>query len=204
MKRHFITNEQIFDFFYNFEQGIIIISNSMEILSINKKAKNLIENSRSFRIMNGKLHHTSRIDDLTFERIIRKFIDDSRKSEQALVVKDHSTGGRLLVQLRKPDRERCDSMMMMIESDRECLVDPSPSLRRWLGLTPTETEVACLIASGLPTELIARKMGIQVGTVRTHLKHIYAKMNVHSQVQLAARVVSTATLFYCKRYSPES
>ena len=130
VKRHFITNEQIFDFFYNFEQGIIIISNSMEILSINKKAKNLIENSRSFRIMNGKIHHTSRIDDLTFERIIKKFIDDSRKSEQALVVKDHSTGGRLLVQLRKPDRERCDSMMMMIESDRECLVDPSPSLRR--------------------------------------------------------------------------
>jgi DNA-binding CsgD family transcriptional regulator len=55
----------------------------------------------------------------------------------------------------------------------------------WDSLTPRETQVARLVAQGLRNADIARELCISVNTVESHLKHIYAKLDVHSRVELA-------------------
>jgi LuxR family maltose regulon positive regulatory protein len=54
-------------------------------------------------------------------------------------------------------------------------------------LSEREGDVLRLVAAGLATEEIARELIISVGTVRTHLKNIYGKLDAHSRVQAVER-----------------
>jgi DNA-binding NarL/FixJ family response regulator len=66
---------------------------------------------------------------------------------------------------------------------------PAPSLRPRAGeLTARECEILELIALGLSNKEIARKLGIEVGTVKNHVHNILEKMNVSRRNQAAQRV----------------
>jgi DNA-binding CsgD family transcriptional regulator len=51
-------------------------------------------------------------------------------------------------------------------------------------LTGREREITRLVASGMSNEDIADHLGIVVGTVRTHLNHLYHKTGTKNRVQL--------------------
>ena len=52
-------------------------------------------------------------------------------------------------------------------------------------LTPREHEIADLVEKGLRNRDIARNLGIQTGTVKIHLKHIFEKTGVRGRYGLA-------------------
>ncbi|SFI47759.1 Lysophospholipase, alpha-beta hydrolase superfamily [Jannaschia pohangensis] len=60
-----------------------------------------------------------------------------------------------------------------------------------LGLTQKEAEVATLLADGLPTSDVAEALGISINTLRTHLKRIFEKLDVTSQVELVSLMRSS-------------
>jgi DNA-binding NarL/FixJ family response regulator len=51
-------------------------------------------------------------------------------------------------------------------------------------LTPREIDIIRLVAQGLGTKAIAARMSIAEGTVKTHLHHIYEKLNLDGRVAL--------------------
>lgn len=53
-------------------------------------------------------------------------------------------------------------------------------------LTERETAVLGLVVRGLPNKTIGRDLGISVGTVKSHLKAAYAKLEVTSRTQAIA------------------
>lgn len=59
----------------------------------------------------------------------------------------------------------------------------------WDGLTPTEREVVSHVTEGRTNPQIAAAMFISRETVKTHLSHIFAKLNVTSRAELAAAAV---------------
>jgi DNA-binding CsgD family transcriptional regulator/tetratricopeptide (TPR) repeat protein len=64
------------------------------------------------------------------------------------------------------------------------VVTPRPT-KGWAALTAAELAVAELISSGHTNRLAARALGISPNTVSTHLRSIFAKLDVQSRVQLA-------------------
>ena len=56
-------------------------------------------------------------------------------------------------------------------------------------MTRREREVLTLIADGLSTKEMARTLGIATFTVRTHVRNILEKLNLHSRLQIAAHVL---------------
>jgi DNA-binding NarL/FixJ family response regulator len=52
-------------------------------------------------------------------------------------------------------------------------------------LTPRELDVLHLVAEGLGNQQIARRLGVAVTTVRTHLSRLYEKLRLQSRVELA-------------------
>ncbi len=58
-------------------------------------------------------------------------------------------------------------------------------------LTPRERDVVGRLLSGASTRQIADSTGLTVATVNTYLKRIFAKLGVHSRVELVARVTGT-------------
>lgn len=51
----------------------------------------------------------------------------------------------------------------------------------WLRLTPRENVILELIARGSSYAKAAAALGLSIGTVQTHIKHIYGKLSVHSR-----------------------
>jgi DNA-binding CsgD family transcriptional regulator len=56
----------------------------------------------------------------------------------------------------------------------------------WASLTLTESDVVTLITAGFSNRDIAAQMLISEGTVRTHLRSVFAKVGVRSRAELAA------------------
>ena len=56
----------------------------------------------------------------------------------------------------------------------------------WEALTPTERQVADLVAEGLANKDVAARLFMSVATVKTHLTHVYAKLGLTTRAQLAA------------------
>jgi signal transduction histidine kinase len=57
--------------------------------------------------------------------------------------------------------------------------------RGWLSLTDTERAVAHLAAQGLSSRVVADRMRLSRPTVRLHLRRVFRKLGVRSQVELA-------------------
>lgn len=64
------------------------------------------------------------------------------------------------------------------------------SLHIWQQLTPREREITALIWLGLTNPEIAQRLSISPNTVKTHIKNILSKFNVHSKRGLADRLAS--------------
>jgi len=56
------------------------------------------------------------------------------------------------------------------------------------GLTPRETQVVRLVCRGASNRAIGRALGIALPTVKTHLEHVYDKLDVRTRAQLVARL----------------
>lgn len=62
---------------------------------------------------------------------------------------------------------------------------PEPTEKETALLTPRETEILQLIATGLTDREIAERLFISLNTAKTHLKNILAKLHLKSRVQAA-------------------
>lgn len=97
-----------------------------------------------------------------------------------------------------------DSVAAMSEAMREAIngnYPISPSLARYLfklagaqdkpadlsGLTRKELELLQQLARGHSYGEAARAMGVSVATVQTHIRNLYRKLDVHSQVQAVTK-----------------
>ena len=49
-----------------------------------------------------------------------------------------------------------------------------------------QAEILRLLARGTPNQAIERELVIASGTLKAHIQHIYAKLDVHSKKELAA------------------
>jgi len=63
------------------------------------------------------------------------------------------------------------------------------SLLSGTALTPREVQIADLIMRGLSNPQIARRLNITTSTLRTHIKRIYRKVDVHSKSELILQVI---------------
>lgn len=75
------------------------------------------------------------------------------------------------------------------DAGRASSAAPAPSLvlGERFGLTEREAEVAELMAGGRSKGYIAETLFVSENTVRSHAKHVYAKMGVHSRQELIDR-----------------
>ena len=57
------------------------------------------------------------------------------------------------------------------------------------GLTARETDVLTSLSKGNSYKLIASEFNISIDTVRTHIKNVYEKLQVHSQAEAVAKAI---------------
>ncbi len=57
-------------------------------------------------------------------------------------------------------------------------------------LTPKEKEVLTSLSKGNSYKLIAAQLGISIDTVRSHIRKIYEKLQVHSQTEAVSKAIN--------------
>jgi LuxR family maltose regulon positive regulatory protein len=71
--------------------------------------------------------------------------------------------------------------------ERDSARAASPSARLPERLSGREHEILQLVAAGKSNRRIATELFVSVGTVKTHINHLYRKLDVHSRTQALAR-----------------
>ena len=56
----------------------------------------------------------------------------------------------------------------------------------WDSLTPTEHDIVAHVTEGLTNPQIAERMFIEISTVKSHVHHIFTKLNIATRSELAA------------------
>ena len=96
------------------------------------------------------------------------------------------------VQMVPPDATDASIMgvegLMGGETEEERLERRVSEVARQAALTPREEEVMALLVQGLSRGRIAARLVVSDETVKTHIKRIYGKLDVHSLRELASLV----------------
>lgn len=61
-------------------------------------------------------------------------------------------------------------------------------------LTPREREVLRLMAQGLDNRALAKQLGVEYGTVRSHVRNLIAKLEVHNKMQAIVKAAQLGLL----------
>jgi DNA-binding NarL/FixJ family response regulator len=62
------------------------------------------------------------------------------------------------------------------------------TVHRLRGLTDRERQIVALVCAGHPNKIIARKLHVKEGTVKTHLHAIYMKLGIENRASLIGAV----------------
>jgi two-component system nitrate/nitrite response regulator NarL len=56
-------------------------------------------------------------------------------------------------------------------------------------LTPRELQCLALLASGVGTTVIARRLGVSTMTIRSHIQAVLTKLSVHSRMEAVSLAI---------------
>ena len=71
---------------------------------------------------------------------------------------------------------------------KELILHDAEKLKEEFGLSDREAEVIALYALGKTQQAIAEDLCITLATVRVHIKHVYAKTDLHSRQEIIDRM----------------
>lgn len=81
-----------------------------------------------------------------------------------------------------------------VDGSRYILIQAVPPERTRCQLSPRELEVMRRVAAGQQNKVIAALLNISTWTVCTHLRRIFAKMEVNSRAAMVAKAAQTGLL----------
>ena len=179
---------------------VVVVDQDRSVVYANHRAKNLLELKDGLRTdKNGRLLTSAPDEERQFKLILESFFASVQMPE-------NGRGGALLVS--RPSGRRPLQVLMASIPNSQFLVDRVEKLALLFisdpeeqpetvdailtdiyGLTPAEGRVASILAEGGTIPDICELLGIRRNTVRTHLKHIFAKTDTNRQSELVKLIL---------------
>jgi DNA-binding CsgD family transcriptional regulator len=105
-----------------------------------------------------------------------------------LVLRDDRTGRHLVAHImhdvsQRKKREELTQKLMRIAHQILALPKESLPLTPALSLTERERQLLELLAQGMTSSSVARKLGIKMATLRNHLLHTNKKLHTHNRLE---------------------
>ncbi|WP_412178830.1 helix-turn-helix transcriptional regulator [Rhizobium sp. TRM96647] len=173
--------------------GLIHVSETGRIRSMNDRARRMIEHGEPVRLAtSGRIAITDPRAAETLQFLLSRQGVQVEPYLATLTGADGSVHRLTLVRLTSdPMTEFLNGPTVAVIIEPIAGVDEprSERLQASYRLTPKEAQIAAAIASGLSLREIADNDGVSYETVRSHVKNIYGKMEVSSQASLVARLL---------------
>ena len=182
--------------------GVIQLDRSGQIVEANDRARELLRGNDGLSDRGGALRATTPEDNATLQNLLAQALP--RFGEQgasgSMTVRRSSLLPRFALHVKPvADRELDDrsrhmsALVLIVDPMKRVRIDPG-LVEAVRGLSPTEAEIAMLLAEGRTTRQIAATTGRGYSTVRTHLKHIFVKLGVSRQFEVVQLVLALSSL----------
>ena len=186
----------------NTSMGIVQLDRSGRIIEANDCAHKLLGKNDGLSSPNGKLCATVPQDNLKLRQLLGQALArfGTPATSGSMTVRRPSLLPRFALHVKpvtyreSDERSRKVAAMVLIIDPVEHAAINAEFIQAALGLSPSETEVAVLLTEGLNPRQIADMTGRNYSTVRTHLEHIYTKLGVSRQYDVARLVLALSKL----------
>ncbi|AJP73889.1 helix-turn-helix transcriptional regulator [Sphingomonas hengshuiensis] len=157
----------------------ILIDDHMRLLWANSGAQTLLEDGFVLALHAGRLKADSAA---TYDKLV-DFIQNCGSTVSILLLPSKK-GGHLILRSQLLGREG-ERHFFGVQLSRTSQYQPEyVDLSAAFGLTQAEHRMIMQLMRGQTADEIAALEGIAIGTVRTHIRHIYEKLNVTSREAL--------------------
>ena len=124
---------------------------------------------------------------LTIEEDSERVFESLKSGATGYLVK-HATPAEILEAITEVQRGGAPMSGSVARKVVTAFRQPAPENAGDLKLSDREEEVLRLLARGHRSKEIADELGIGVGTVNTHIRHIYEKLHVRSRAEAVAKL----------------
>jgi DNA-binding CsgD family transcriptional regulator len=179
--------------------AVVLVGAEMNVVHANAVARAMLGERSLIRIQSGRFAVGSTGADRALAAAVAQAATAeskiARKGFEVPVRSGNGSGHVLHVLPIRPGTLRAGVMpsavaAVFIASRSSPRATPNGALAALFGLTPMESRVLELMASGSTNAAIAKSLGIAVSTVRTHLLHLFDKTGVRRQAELVALATS--------------
>ena len=181
--------------------GVVHLDRRGRILAANDRARGLLRHGEELSDADGVLQARAPDDQGRLARLVAEALPTSG----AVPVSGSMQLGRVSglppfvvhikpVGIPQPDygARPVAALVLIVEPGRHPRLD-SALVARTLRLTPAESQVAALLADGKTVRDIALATGRRESTIRSHVKHMFAKHGLSRQADLVRLVLSLAS-----------
>ena len=149
--------------------------------------------------MHGFLHARTPADDAELQWLLRRALPPfGARGAGGSTTLRRSCASPLVVHVNPVGRREADApvwpvaaLVLVIDPASQTRIDPAVAAAA-LGLTATESRVAVLLTEGKTVGEVAEATGRGESTIRTHLKHMFAKHRLARRADLVRLVRSLA------------
>jgi DNA-binding CsgD family transcriptional regulator len=164
------------------EEACLIVDPERRVLWRNPAAEHLADRSETLALRGGQLTTLDR----TLTQELDRFLDGARHngSDASVCMPCIDGDGYILIRAHHLRWRERDAFGLRLQLTGKGYRPRYADYRAVFGLTPAEAAIVSEIMDGFTATDIAGRSGLSVGTVRTHVRNIYAKMDVTSREQL--------------------
>ncbi len=187
----------------NTHAGVIQLDRGGRIVEANDSARELLRGDDGLSDEDGALRAAWPEDDARLQALLARALPRlvGRGASGSMLLRRRSSLPRFALHVKPVAHREVDHRTRYVAA-LVLIVDPVSRARRVepalveaaLGLTPTQTEIAVLLAEGRTPREIAAATGREYNTVRAHLQQMFAKFGVSRQFELAQAVLSLSSL----------
>lgn len=167
--------------------GILVVSQNLEIIFSNARARIMLQQQDGLCAINGRLCAERSTTQRKLETMAAAFMSKSQTS--GLVGIPGKEGiQRYAIRMMPcelPEVFGKDSFLVVVSDLTDNARASRTTISNIFSLSEREAEFAEHFSGGLRVAIIAQKMGVAVNTARVHLRHVLAKTGANSQIDLA-------------------
>ena len=194
-----IANESALTSLEGLRQGFLLVDAAARPLYANRVARRLLDASDGLQLEAGALSASDADGGLTLRGLIGSCSADTITGSGGDIVLRREAGRMPLGVLVTPIGPETANILwtfpqrpvaIVLVTDPEAgIQDQVESLRERFGFTPAEAAFAVEIVKGDGRQATADRLGITVGTARSHLSKIFEKTGVTLQAELVRRLL---------------
>ena len=177
--------------------AVMLIARSGTLAFANEAARALLSAGTGIHERNDRLHASNRADNTTLSVLIAHVIDQSEHLDPPgkvplLTVKRPGSSPLILAVLPAPhkvtEEDDIAALVFAVDPDMDVTEMAMPVCQAF-GLTRTESDLACRLASGQSMQETADAMHVKLETARSYLRLIFSKTGTNRQADLVRLIL---------------